>query len=373
MIFTAILITGAYTLLMISFVYGYTKVPCITKVNTAPENDFSVVIPFRNEAENLPGLLQSIAKLNYPVNRYEIILVNDASTDEFLTIINQFKTKHKNIRIAVIENIRLSSSPKKDAITTAIKKASFEWIVTTDADCIVPENWLYMFNLFIKKTNPIFISGPVRFIPKNQFLASFQSLNFLSLIGSTIGSFGLKKPIMCNGANLCYRKAAFLKLNGFEGNTKVASGDDVFLLEKMYRLNASKTLFLKSEEAIVQTKPLASWKLFLHQQIRWASKSVHYKNTFSKLTGAVVLLQNACVLIGFFAFATHTITISQLMLICIPKWILDYTLIYKTSSFLNTKKSLWYFPVISLLYPVFIWSIILLASIKKYRWKERVF
>lgn len=131
MIFTAILITGAYTLLMISFVYGYTKVPCITKVNTVPENDFSVVIPFRNEAENLSDLLQSIAKLNYPVNRYEIILVNDASTDEFLTIINQFKTKHKNIRIAVIENIRLSSSPKKDAITTAIKKSSFEWIVTT--------------------------------------------------------------------------------------------------------------------------------------------------------------------------------------------------------------------------------------------------
>lgn len=372
MIFT-IIISIIYTTLISAFTIGFNKVELVKNKNAAPKHTFSIIIPFRNEANNIPRLLKSISLLNYPKNIFEIILVNDDSTDDFNSIINAFIKKHPNINLLFLENDRKTNSPKKDAINTAIEFSSYNWILTTDADCAVPKNWLSLFNQFIEEKKPLFISAPVKFSYRNDFLFHFQNLNFISLIGSTIGSFGLKKPIMCNGANLCYHKNTFIQLNGFEGNTTIASGDDIFLLEKFYKSFPEKVKFLNSFESIVETNSEKNWELFLNQQLRWASKSTAYKGTFSKFVGILVFMVSLTLVVLAILSILNTNYLKLFLILLIPKIIIDFILIFKTSSSLKSTKTFTNYLSISLLYSFFIVSIAFFSFFKNYQWKGRTF
>src|SRR5690606_9976312 len=203
-----------------------------------------------------------------------------------------------DVDFKILQNKRKSKSPKKDAISTAIEDAKYEWILTTDADCLLHQLWLNCYNSFINQKDSNMISGPVAYYSIHTFLDKFQAFDFLSLIGATIGGFGLKTPFLSNGANLAYRKDFFKILNGFDGNTDIASGDDVFLLQKAIEKHSGSVLFLKAKEATVFTKPQPDFSSLKSQRVRWASKTTHYKNFFGKLTGLLVLLMNA----GLIAF-----------------------------------------------------------------------
>jgi len=195
----------------------------------------------------------------------------------------------------------------------------------------------------------------------------------ISLIGSTIGGFGIKKPFLCNGANLCYNKKIFQELKGFVGNSEVASGDDIFLLEKMVKNYPNKTFFLKSKDAIVKTKSEMSWKSYFNQQIRWASKSSTFKNKFSIFVGLTVLAINLMILIVGISLFFEPNNWKLFISIFLLKMFFDVLLIEKTASFLNIKKSLIYLPIMSFIYPIFILIIGSSSFFKKFEWKGRRF
>lgn len=373
MIYISILVSIIYLALVFSFIVGFEKVALVKNNSKAPKNRFSIIIPFRNEAHNLPDLLQSLSELKYPTELFEILLVNDDSQDNFKLILEEFQRQIPNLNLRLLQNSRKTNSPKKDAINTAINLSEFEWIVATDADCVVPVNWLQLFNQFIIDEKPIFISAPVKFIAENSFLFHFQHLNFKSLMGSTIGGFGIGHPFMCNGANLCYRKDAFFEVNGFEENGHIASGDDIFLMEKMLKAYPEKVKFLKSGENIVETKSENTWKLFMNQQIRWASKSASYTSFFAKLVGFSVFLENLMLLVlGIF-----TLLFPQywfyFMFVFTAKIMADFILIAQTSLFLKSEKSLKYYFPVSLVYPFFIVLTVFLSAFSNYEWKGRSF
>ncbi len=373
MIYVAILISIIYSTLILAFIIGLTNLKAFKNRNSDPKNTFSIIIAFRNEAKNLSALLQSLYKLHYPTNLFEILLINDNSTDEFESIITDFKKLHPQLTISLYKNKKETTSPKKDAITIGIKQSKFEWIVTTDADCIIPDNWLQLFNQIIEEKEVLFICAPVKFKIETSFLFHFQNLNFLSLIGSTIGGFGIKKPFMCNGANLCYKKQLFIKLNGFSGNESIASGDDIFLLEKMSEKYPERIHFLKSEEATVLTQYEPTWKNFMNQQIRWASKSSSYTKVFSKFIGITILSENLLILITTIFAVFNPIYWKVLLFILIQKYIVDFILLLKTAQFFKQYNSVGYFPIISFLYPFYILIISFLSIFKKYEWKGRLF
>ena len=373
MIYISILISIIYLSLILAFIFGLNKNKCVKYKNAIPENRFSIVIPFRDEAHNLPNLLNSLSALNYPSELYEILLVNDDSKDNFNPILATFSKQNPTLNLRLLQNVRKTNSPKKDAINTAINLSSFEWIITTDADCLVPKLWLQFFNQFIDDEKPVFISAPVKFITQNSWLFHFQNLNFTSLMGSTMGGFGIDKPFMCNGANLCYHKATFYDVNGFEDNTNIASGDDIFLMEKMLKAYPKKVKFLKSDENIVETKTENSWKLFINQQIRWASKSASYTSLFAKFVGIVVFLENLLLLVlGISALLFPQFWI-YVTLVFLAKLIVDFIIINQTALFLKSTKSLKYYLPVSVLYPFFIVFTGCLSTFKNYDWKGRSF
>lgn len=368
-----IFILAIYIGLIVSFIIGFDTVKLVKTNFKNPTNKFSIIIPFRNESQNLNELLSSILNINYPIHLFEVLLVNDLSEDNSEEIIQQFQLQHSELNIILLNNIRKTNSPKKDAINTAIEIAHFAWIVTTDADCSVPKNWLHSFDTFIQNRNPVFISAPVKFKEKDSFLFHFQNLNLTSLIGSTIGGFGIQKPFLCNGANLCYRKEAFKNVGGYNGNSTIASGDDIFLLEKMVEKFPKQTLFLKSTKAIVTTKTENTWKSFFNQQIRWVSKSSSSNNWFSKFVGAIVLLTNVSLIVIAISLFYNIHNWKLLLTFFLLKVLFDFLLIKKTKHFSNSKSSLYYIPIMSALYPFFTLFIVSLSLFKKYEWKGRIF
>lgn len=363
----------AYFGFILWFIIGFEKFKTLNYQEEKATTNFSILIPFRNEEDNLPMLLNSITKLNYPKSKFEIIFIDDDSQDNSKVEIEKWQTNNPEIKVSIINNVRFTNSPKKDALTLAISKSKFNWIVTTDADCILPKNWLAMFNKAILNQNPLFIAAPVKFKTENSFLFHFQNFNFLALMGSTIGAFGIKKPFLCNGANLCYSKEIFTSLNGFDGNSKIASGDDVFLLKKMVKNYPERTIYLKWKESIVETKSENNWTSFFQQQLRWASKTSAYTNVFSKSIGIVVFFQNLLlILIGIWSII-EVKYFQYFIILFTLKLLLDFTLIKKTAHFLDSKANCTNYFLSSILYPFFVVIVALSSTIKNYQWKGRTF
>lgn len=361
-----------YAVLIIALVAGFGSVKKFYLKPETPTLKFSIVIPFRNEAENLPQLLQSIQLLDYPFDLFELIFVDDESNDNSAQIIKSTLV-NSLINFNIINNKRTSASPKKDAISSAIKLANFEWIITTDADCILTKFWLLCYNNFIKVNNSDFVVGPVNYHKTFGWFQAFQTLDFMSLQGTTIGAFGLKKAFLCNGANLAYKKSLFQNLNGFNGNDAIASGDDVFLLQKATAAKQYKIQYLKSEKAIVYTNPVATVSELMAQRIRWASKATAYTSWFSVVTAMVVFANNTALIIGMFFGIIGWISTKTMLILWIGKAILDFLLLYKTAAFFHQKAILKYFIISFLIYPFFNAYVAFSSFFKGYKWKNRSF
>lgn len=374
MILISIFITTSYLLLIGWFAFGFKKVLDFNLEHLPSKTRFSIIIPFRNEAKHLKKLLKSIEALNYPNHLFEIILVDDDSDDDSVNIIkNTLNTFTSSNHITIIPNERKTNSPKKDAITFAITKAKYEWIITTDADCVLPKYWLDSFNEFIQKNNVKCIVAPVAFNTNSTFLNRFQALDFHSLQGATIGGFGINRPFLCNGANFGYEKDLFKTLNGFHGNTQIASGDDIFLLEKITKKHPKQVHYLKCKHAIVKTQPQNSWINLFSQRIRWAAKTSAYNNWFGKLIGITVLLMNALIVSLIIFTLIGSFNIKNLFYIVFIKMIIDFFLIYKSVTFYNQKETLKSFVFAFFIYPFFCTYVAFISIFKGYKWKGRSF
>ena len=352
----------AYFIMIGFLIYGFSKIKNFDVVDAIPTTKFSIIIPFRNENENLPQLLNSISMLDYPTTSLEVILVDDASD-------LKFQIPNYDFKISMLENSRVSTSPKKDAILTAIQMVSNEWIVTTDADCVVHPKWLLTLDSFIQNKNPEMIVGAVTYSKMNSFLYYFQQLDLASLQGTTIGSFGLKRGFLCNGANFAYTKKFFFELKGFDGNDKIASGDDVFLLQKAITRSPEKVLYLKSANNIITTNPEKSWSDLFSQRVRWASKTKNYESIFGKFLGLIVFTGNLSWLMIFAWVLADWRWFS--IFVCAFKFGIDAVLLIQTQKFL--KFDLKYVLLSSFLYPFFSVSVAIYSFFGKYEWKERSF
>lgn len=366
------LITIDYVIFISLLIYGFAKVKSVEKIDLQPKTTFSIIVPFRNEEKNFRTLLDSISQLNYPIDLFEIIVIDDFSSDNSEKIFNKWRMENGLIQTTLLENLRLSNSPKKDAISRAVPVVKNEWIITTDADCEVPKNWLLAFDNYIQSHEVEMLVGAVNVKAKWNPFHYFQQMDLMSLQGTTIGSFGLKEAFMCNGANFAYTKNLFNSLGGFNGNAKIASGDDVFLLQKAVKHDSKIVHYLKNTESIVLTKPENNiLKLFM-QRVRWASKTGSYDSDFAKGLAVVVLLMNGSLVVGFGCLLMNVESWKLLTIAFGLKLVVDYILLLKTNSFL--RKGRFLFPIVSsLVYPFFSSFVGLYSLVGTFTWKDRSF
>ena len=290
------------------------------------ETKFSIIISFRNEAQNLPNLLKHLSKIEYPTTHFELLFINDSSEDNSVSIIEKY-IETSPFQIQLFDNQPYSKAPKKDAITLGIKKATHRWIVTTDADCEVPSGWLAALNTFIKREHPHLVAMPVLLKKTTPLVGLYQYFETLVLQGITLAGFGLSKPFLCNGANLAYQKDIFFEVNGYEGNNHLASGDDVFLLEKVKKLPDVRLTYLNSPQTLVRTQPEMNWKHVCNQRIRWASKTKKQKSQIAQWLGLLIFLSNLSFIMSVALIFFYPFQVMVWFFFIFYKWIMDILLL----------------------------------------------
>ena len=212
---------------------------------------FTVIIPARNEENQIGKCLETVLDQDYPENLFEVIVVDDYSTDKTALVVSTMQQRFQNLNLLQLQKILGSdqlNSYKKKAIELAVEKAKGDWIVTTDADCTATKKWLSNLSDFIQQHKSVFVAAPVKFTNTGSFVSIFQCLDFISLQGITAASVYHGFHSMCNGANLAYEKKAFYKVGGFKGIDTIASGDDMLLMHKIYVNYKNQVHFLLSQE-----------------------------------------------------------------------------------------------------------------------------
>lgn len=335
-----------------------------------PKKEFiSVIIPFRNEAENILANLKSLEAQNYPHNKYEVIYIDDFSTDDSAKIIFD-SIKHPNIKVISVPEDFSKHAHKKRAIRFGIQNSIGEIIVTTDADCFHSPDWLQsLVSTFDEKTG--FVSGPVEFYDSESLFEKMQKLEFAGLVLVGAGLIGIKRPTICNAANLAYRKKAYDEVNGFADQMNLSSGDDELLMQKISKETNYAVKFCLNKNAIVKTDPNSSLKKFYNQRKRWSSKGLFYADKFLvlKLIGFYFFFIGMIVQLALGMFnPVYLITLSLSILL---KLIFELLVLKKGTNLLFDKKIIQPFIASEIFHVPYIVIAGIAGAFGNFTWKDR--
>jgi cellulose synthase/poly-beta-1,6-N-acetylglucosamine synthase-like glycosyltransferase len=374
-LFLFFLLMVAYTVLIAFYHKAWNRLPEFTLPEKQASVFISVVIAARNEEHNIEGLLQSLNAQQYPKALYEVIIVDDHSTDNTWLLLQQARYEQLTIKTLRLDEYVTSDSPvasyKKKAIETAIDAAAGTLIVTTDADCRFTPQWLQSIAAFYETREAKFIAAPVTYNSHGTLLSVFQSLDFLTLQGITAASVYKRFHSMCNGANLAYEKSAFYEVKGFDKIDGIASGDDMLLMHKIFSRYPEKVFYLKNRSAIVTTEPATTWKQFFHQRIRWASKADRYDDKRIFWVLLLVYLLNICFLVGVVASFWNNIWLFFTLLLLLAKILIEFPFVNSVAIFFGRQRLMKYFPFLQ---PLHIGYTIIAGWLGKfgyYEWKGR--
>ena len=332
------LLLAHYIFFLIRIYKGLTNLNSDTTDKILPES-ISIIIPFRNEAENILENLRSIEALDYPKEKHEVIYVNDFSNDNSLNILlkNKFST---NIKIISVPDDFSKNAHKKRAVRYGIENSKGDIIVTTDADCLYEKNWLNsLLNNFDESTG--FVSGPVEFIEEEGLFTKIQRLEFAGLVLTGAGLIGAGKPTICNAANIAYRKKVFNEVGGFKDQMNLSSGDDELLMQKISKDTKYNVKFSVNKNSIVKTPANKNFSEFYHQRKRWASKGLFYGDKLLVIKLILIYLFYFGLIIQTnLIFSLSSVYAFPLGLSVVIKFSLEYLILKKGSSLIFTDLSL---------------------------------
>ncbi len=359
------LITFFYIGLFLYYIYGWIKLKEWKVKEKKAVTKITVIVPARNEADNILYCLKDLGQQLYPKELFEIIVVDDNSTDNTVDLVE--KLRIKNLRL-----IKSYSPSKKKAIEKGIENAKGNLIVTTDADCRMGKQWLASIASFYEVYKPKMISAPTSYLHNNTFFKIFQALDFIGMVGIGAASIRNGFPHVCNGANLSYEKSVYYEVGGFKGIDTLASGDDMLLMQKITKKYPTGIKFLKNMDAIVYTKAKKTVQEFIQQRLRWASKtSVLVDKKVTAILVGVLFFNITIIFNSIFVLYKVELLIFLLFQLAV-KFLLDFIFLGFVSKFFRQIKLLWLFlpsQVIHIFYIVFIG---LLANFKRYNWKDRI-
>ncbi len=370
-----LLLTLYYMGLQTYYLKGWQSLPLwnIPK-NYQPKTFISILIPARNEADNITHCIDSILNQRYPSSLFEILVIDDHSTDDTATLVKNYNLSNVHcLALADYVDRAKIQSFKKKAIEIALTQAKGELIVGTDADCITQKDWLALLASFYEQKDLKFIAAPVNFYQEQTTFERFQSLDFMGMMGITGSGIHTQLMHMCNGANMAYTKSAFDAVGGFEGTEQFASGDDMMLLHKIAKRYPNQIGFLKNQSATVFTKAKSTLKGFINQRVRWSTKSGSYEEKQVTLLLALVWFFCLSIPLTFllaFWGGIYFVYLGLFQLAC--KAIVDYPLLSQTSKFFNRKEMMQVFGIASIYHLLYIIVVGFLGGVvKNYEWKGR--
>lgn len=374
--FIALILAALYSYFFYLYIKNWKSLPFFSiSDNFVPKTHISVLIPARNEEDNIIACLSSIVRGTYPTALFEVIVIDDHSDDATPQYVQDFG--HSNVHLLELKDyVKLGENQpyKKRAIEIAIKQAAGDLIVTTDADCIALPNWLMLMAQFYETQGKRFIAAPVNFYDEKSLFERFQSLDYIGMMGITGAGVQGHFMHMCNGANLAYDKTLFADVGGFKDIDHVASGDDMLLMQKIAKIFPKSLGFLKNPQATVLTKAKPNLKEFFSQRLRWASKSSSYTEGFTVFQLIIVYLFFSNIFFNLILSVTFDSTYFYLFLIQIAiKISFDYYFLKIMTRFFSRQDLMPSFFLSQCIHFFYILTVGALSNVKKkYIWKGRI-
>jgi hypothetical protein len=269
MFYFAVIILISYLLLNITL-KKYIK-SCNNSISTEQKN-FSIIIAAKNEENHIIKTINSILNQKYPKDKYEIIIVDDNSTDNTYNLVYEYSKVHNNLKVIKATNKDLPA--KKGALTIGIKEAKFENILITDADCIAEDEWISSINKSLT-SNVDIVVGIAPFYKSKSIVSRLAQYENLKTFIFSHFAISLNIPFTATARNFCYTKNIYNKINGYKNTLDVISGDDDLLIREAFKINATiKGMYFKN--SYVYSYPKNTFKDYLFQKARHTSTSHHY-------------------------------------------------------------------------------------------------
>lgn len=368
--FVSLFLTGIYLLLLIYLMRGWSRIKITPAKKASFQTKVTILIAARNEEERISLTIEDVLAQDYPKHLFEVIIVDDHSTDNTAAIISSYA--NRGVRLLQLQEARALNSYKKKAIAEAIKLSTGELMVATDADCRMGPAWLSSIVGYYETNNLVMVSSPVTYFEERSLFELMQTLEFGYLIGIGAAFIGNGRASTCNGANFAYRKDVFYEVGGFAGIDDLASGDDELLLQKVAERYPGRIGFLKQTEAVVYTHAKHTLQEFMQQRRRWASKSTKYKDKKVVVFGLCIWLFNVSLLVnatlGFYDLYFLKLFLVQFLL----KYLFEILYLLPITTFFKRTYLVSLLILLIPLHIVYFVVIGLMGNNRKYLWKDRV-
>lgn len=326
-----------------------------------------LLIPFRNEAEHLPRLLFNLENILH--SSQEVVFIDDGSVDSSAAMVSDF-LKKRNLSHWVL--LKSAGAGKKAALTTGVHYSQAEIILTTDTDCLLPHDWVRRMTWSFQQSEIQLVAGPVMTIGESGFFTRFQQIEWGSILLVTRYLFAIGSPLMCSGANLAYRRSAFIAVGGYSGNEMYPSGDDEFLLKKIVQYFGVQSVnFFKNKEVLVRTQPAVSWSAFIQQRVRWAGKWRLHRSFGHTLSAALAFLLatvELATLLLLFGSISQKLTF---LFFWGLKVLIERRVLGKVLADFHRSHPIYYYIGTSFLHPIYVIWVGIGAISGKYTWKGR--
>jgi len=331
----------------------------------------TIVIPVRNEQEHIKALIDSLESVNYPQDKLEVIIIDDASTDKTPQLLNKHINPQGVLRWMRLEQPQqFHGSYKKRALTHGIKSSRFPVIITTDGDCLFHPHWVEtMVNAMVSR-NLVFASGPVDYLKDHAFAAP-MNIELACLVATGAVSLQAHRPNMCNGANLCFLKEVFEEVGGYEGFEHIHSGDDEFLLYKIHQRYPKQVGFIKEAAAVVQTHPPGSLSELFNQRKRWSGKWKEHKSRIPGMLALSVFCFHLLLMVAVFGSLMGWYSWRMLIIQLAAKLLMEWLLVRSIYRFFGKSLSVGWILLMQLLYSIYVVIIGVTVQFSGYHWKKR--
>ena len=333
----------------------------------------TVLVPARNEEDAIGGCVASLLAQDYPSDKFEIIVIDDQSTDATAAIVTALCGGHPSLRLLRVLDRPAGVSPKINALQYGINESTGEIIFTTDADCFVPPSWLSACVGSFDDSVGV-VTGTTVFMNKQRvppLLFGIQFLDFLSHTACAAGAIGNASVNNCNGSNMAYRRSAYDQAGGYTALAHLNTGDDSLLAQRIASETSYTVRFVLDAAAQVTTYPVATWKGFMLQRMRWAAQTSDYRSDtllFLISTFVYYLLLLGTGIMSFFSSGYFTLFAAGY----IPKLVVDYLILHKFTGLTQTRRLMKYFIPAAVVHIPVIFMAVAGGYFGKFEWKGRI-
>lgn len=359
-----IFISSLYVGWILHLCLVWSEIPNNPKTSHA-SNHLTILIPFRNESQHLSQLWNSILPQLRQCPGAEIIFINDHSSDASEAIIDGFNKDYPRLRCVAQE----STFGKKHGVDLGVKNALTHWIVCIDADTELPEYWLQAVAGHTAENTRDLLILPLHIGPAENAIGKLQEVEFLSVMGVTAAMAFARQPVLCNGANLCFTKAAYLEVRAKRNDFHITGGDDLFLLHALK--HRQQIAWIHDPKTIVSTKPHGQWGPLLAQRLRWMGKTSKMDDADLRYTAALTFTMNAVACIFWCILVMHAPTAILLSPFILAKIIADALLIFMVGKWMCIKQVKRFYLVLIFLYPFYATLLPVISQIYRPAWKGR--